>query len=201
MAYRNVFLSASVDKSVRLWDVRTESCLFTFSELHSSDVNDVDWLGRKRYEGFTPSFVEKASESEEKGKEKESKGCFASGMYSFVSGGEDSILKISDIRSLRQLQSYGGKKDSTFGELPGASGMGILHTLFSPSGQYIFVGWNEPLGGKGMPSGTLTVLDVIKGKLIDCGLHNLEVRCSTEVAPNGEYFATAGWDRILRMWV
>ncbi len=191
--YRNSFLSSSVDGSVRLWDVRTESCLFVFSSLHSSDVNDVDWLGRKKYEAFTPPFIEKESESES---EEKGKGCFASGMYSFVSGGEDSIVKISDVRSLGQLQSYGEKKDNTFGKLDVREG--ISQTLFSPSGRYIFVGWDEPMGG---PYGTVGVLDVIKGKLIDGGFHNLKVRCRMEISPNGSYFATAGWDFQLRIWV
>lgn len=112
---KNQFVSGSVDKTAKVWDMRTsDRCIANFPGSddkdypgHYSDINTVKW--------FTDG-------------------------YSIMTGSDDGTVRLFDLRSYRQINEY---KDQENRSLHSQEAAGVTSVDVSASGAYCFAAYDN----------------------------------------------------------
>jgi guanine nucleotide-binding protein G(I)/G(S)/G(T) subunit beta-1 len=98
-----------------------------------------------------------------------------------ASGSDDATIRLFDLRSLRNVNVYGGERILS----------GITSCKFSKSGRFIFGGYDDF---------NLRVWDTLTGKEAQSAMsHEDRVSC-IDVSANGTGVATGCWNSVIRIW-
>lgn len=185
-------LTGSGDWTCLLWDIQGNVKIQEFRE-HESDV-----LSMSLNPDNKKSFVSGSCDSSSKVWDISSGKCvqafyvgegdinavtyFPNGQ-AFVSGSEDGIARLNDLRSDREIQTYSPE---------GGKGSVITSLAFSTSGRYLFSGCDDH---------NVQVYDTLSGKKVWTleNAHDQRVNC-LGINSDGSALCTGGWDNLLKIW-
>lgn len=150
---KNIFTTASMDRKVKIWDMRINKYEIGSFKGHTDDVNSVKW--------------------------------FPDG-YGLITGSEDGLVKLFDIRCYREMNEYSINETNSMG-----SSSEVTSVAVSKSGSYIYSAYTN---------GSVYVWSTIHRGCYHNILDHPSRVSAIEISPDGYGLATACWDVKLRIF-